>query len=616
MDEQAGPGVFFNNNNNSLLSAAGAGPAGAGKGFEAGAGDSVAGGAGGGGTGTAGRAQYSIPGILHFLQHEWARFEVERAQWEVERAELQTVQEESREAERSAGGQTAVGFSPPFEIIINSEDDDSTALPVRKFMATKQKEDFNDGIQSKHRVTKRSPALSNPMFTLVTSEDIAESVIEYGRKLNDVFPSFQLLEEYIGMEFITFPTTNGYFARKCNIGGLSTALQNAVDKPLMPTFSDQTDSKINGKHCEHKLKLDHNLSAYSQSEFDQKGATANGESAIVNAAIPNQSFEFFFTTYIKNNLDVFGVYELVMIWRIIIAGPGSAAILDPGLEDAGREAQIAFLQGERKGQENLKKDLVRRIKMLEYALKQERSKYHKLKYGTELNQGDMKPPNYDSDETNETDVQPQPQNSQFIWKQSRQLLRQYLQEVGYTDTILEVKSKRVRALLGISADSSDRLTDTNQDSMVNGTETELPNPLVIGKPDMTDSASVLETFKFLENAAAEFSDEEDDDDNDGRDKTIIDAATNFQKPNCERRRVIPDPNEDRDTEEALKEFDFLVSDDTDGGESRSAGDGTEWEKEDQCPIPESWNIDQGVITKLKEQYKKERKGKKGVKTIW
>ena len=36
------------------------------------------------------------------------------------------------------------------------------------------------------------------------------------------------------------------------------------------------------------------------------------------------------------------------------------------------QAQIAFLQGERKGQENLKKDLVRRIKMLEFALKQER----------------------------------------------------------------------------------------------------------------------------------------------------------------------------------------------------------------------------------------------------
>lgn len=35
------------------------------------------------------RPQYSIPGILHFIQHEWGRFELERAQWEVERTELQ-----------------------------------------------------------------------------------------------------------------------------------------------------------------------------------------------------------------------------------------------------------------------------------------------------------------------------------------------------------------------------------------------------------------------------------------------------------------------------------------------------------------------------------------------
>jgi len=35
------------------------------------------------------RPQYSMPGILHFLQTEWARFEMERSQWDVERAELQ-----------------------------------------------------------------------------------------------------------------------------------------------------------------------------------------------------------------------------------------------------------------------------------------------------------------------------------------------------------------------------------------------------------------------------------------------------------------------------------------------------------------------------------------------
>lgn len=73
MDEHAGPGVFFNNNNNSVLQSGGAGKS------------AVAEGSGA----EAGRAQYSIPGILHFLQHEWARFELERAQWELERAELQ-----------------------------------------------------------------------------------------------------------------------------------------------------------------------------------------------------------------------------------------------------------------------------------------------------------------------------------------------------------------------------------------------------------------------------------------------------------------------------------------------------------------------------------------------
>ncbi|XP_063247084.1 striatin isoform X3 [Prinia subflava] len=274
-------------------------------------------------------------------------------------------------------------------------------------------------------------------------------------------------------------------------------------------------------------------------------------------------------------------------------------------ERAELQAQIAFLQGERKGQENLKKDLVRRIKMLEYALKQERAKYHKLKYGTELNQGDMKPPNYDSDEGNETEIQP-PQNSQLIWKQGRQLLRQYLQEVGYTDTILDVKSKRVRALLGLSSDASEK-ENRNQEPMVNGTEGQIKENAMIGKPELTDSASLLETFKFLENAAADFSDEEDEEDIEGREKTIIDTATIVRK------RVLSDSSEDRDTEEALKEFDFLITSDDGDGESRSSGDGTDWEKEDQCLMPEAWNVDQGVITKLKEQYKKERKGKKGVK---
>uniref|UniRef100_A0A667ZLQ5 Striatin n=1 Tax=Myripristis murdjan TaxID=586833 RepID=A0A667ZLQ5_9TELE len=259
------------------------------------------------------------------------------------------------------------------------------------------------------------------------------------------------------------------------------------------------------------------------------------------------------------------------------------------VERAELQAQIAFLQGERKGQENLKKDLVRRIKMLEYALKQERAKYHKLKYGTELNQGDMKPPN----EANENEG-PGSLNNQLSWKQGRQLLRQYLQEVGYTDTILDVKSQRVRALLGLAGDGGGGRTGerTGTEPLVNGTDTSTKGM------ELSDTSAVLEAFKFIESAAAEFSDEDEDEDSEGKDRTIMESRT-----------VHPD------AEEALKGFDFLSSpDDMDTSpESRGPGDGTDWEKDEQGPISEAWDVDQGLITKLKEQYRKERKGKKGVK---
>ena len=43
--------------------------------------------------------QYSIPGILHFLQHEWSRFEMERGHWDVEKAELQVTQTNGKNPE-------------------------------------------------------------------------------------------------------------------------------------------------------------------------------------------------------------------------------------------------------------------------------------------------------------------------------------------------------------------------------------------------------------------------------------------------------------------------------------------------------------------------------------
>lgn len=303
------------------------------------------------------------------------------------------------------------------------------------------------------------------------------------------------------------------------------------------------------------------------------------------------------------------------------------------VERAELQAQIAFLQGERKGQENLKKDLVRRIKMLEYALKQERAKYHKLKYGTELTQGDMRPPSYDSDDGNDSEL-PEPPNSQLSWKQGRQLLRQYLQEVGYTDAILDVRSQRVRTLLGLTGDASggggtaaaeaeqtedQRADETTGGSMVNGTE---PSTLHTGKQELSDSAAVLEAFKFIESAAAEFSDEDDDDDSEGREKTIMDLATMVRKK-AAAASPSPSPSSpssstdlsdtDPDTEEAMKGFDFLASaDETDALDASSSTETTDWEKDEQG-LGEAWEVDQGLITRLKEQYRKERKGRKGIK---
>ncbi|KAM6204530.1 striatin-3 isoform 2-T2 [Sarcoramphus papa] len=245
------------------------------------------------------------------------------------------------------------------------------------------------------------------------------------------------------------------------------------------------------------------------------------------------------------------------------------------VERAELQARIAFLQGERKGQENLKKDLVRRIKMLEYALKQERAKYHKLKYGTELNQGDLKMPTFESEETKDTEVPAVPQNSQLTWKQGRQLLRQYLQEVGYTDTILDVRSQRVRSLLGLSNSEPNGSVETkNLEQILNGGES--PSSKQKGQEMKRNSGDVLETFNFLENA--DDSDEEEESD------MIEDIAEGKEKHRINKKHKIgneglaADLTDDPDTEEALKEFDFLVTaEDGEGaGEARSSGDGTEW----------------------------------------
>lgn len=177
--------------------------------------------------------------------------------------------------------------------------------------------------------------------------------------------------------------------------------------------------------------------------------------------------------------------------------------------------------GERKGQESLKADLIRRIKMLEYALKQERAKFHRLKFGCDPpTMNDLKPP---ADETGiGNEVAPDSEVpfssvSNTTWRQGRQLLRQYLNEIGYTDTIIDVRSNRVRALLGLNNNSEQ---DENVSPSINGsnennkrssesqgrrTPAKKSQPATVAEAE----AAVMAALEFLEHTDVEMSDDDE-----------------------------------------------------------------------------------------------------------
>ncbi|KAM8853062.1 striatin-4 [Synchiropus picturatus] len=261
-------------------------------------------------------------------------------------------------------------------------------------------------------------------------------------------------------------------------------------------------------------------------------------------------------------------------------------------------AQVAFLQGERKGQENMKQDLVRRIKMLEYALKQERAKHQKLKTGNDPSSGDKKTETEMEQIPNgpaESDSEPA---NQMSWKEGRQLLRKYLEEVGYSDTILDMRSKRVRSLLGRSSpeangppppDASPE-PDTRaggESLLVRQIEEQIKRNA--GKESSKErlGGSVLDKIPFLH--GCEDDDEDDSDEEDdfqGMTTDLIDGPRKNKKTRIKMGSepmttdLDPEDEEDEDdSEDALSEFDFLGSgEDGEGaGEARISGDGRELE---------------------------------------
>ncbi|XP_077467554.1 striatin-4 isoform X1 [Stigmatopora argus] len=261
-------------------------------------------------------------------------------------------------------------------------------------------------------------------------------------------------------------------------------------------------------------------------------------------------------------------------------------------------AQVAFLQGERKGQENMKQDLVRRIKMLEYALKQERAKHQKLKTGNDLSPGDKKPEMETEPIPNgpaESDSEPA---NQMSWKEGRQLLRKYLEEVGYSDTILDMRSKRVRSLLGRSSPEangppppeSSPEPDTRasgESLLVRQIEEQIKRNA--GKESSKEhvGGSVMDKIPFLR--GCEDDDDDDSDEDDDFQGMATDCIDGTRKSKKSRVKMVSEPmttdldpedeEDEDDSEDALSEFDFLGSgEDREGaGEARISGDGRELE---------------------------------------
>ncbi|KAL1462970.1 hypothetical protein WDU94_014767 [Cyamophila willieti] len=262
------------------------------------------------------------------------------------------------------------------------------------------------------------------------------------------------------------------------------------------------------------------------------------------------------------------------------------------VDKAELNARIAFLQGERKGQENLKHDLIRRIKMLEYALKQERAKYHQLKYGTELQQGDMNPPTFDEPGVPEVNVDseaPFTSVSNISWKQGRQILRQYLQEIGYTDTIIDVRSNRVRTLLGLNNNNNVTSDEPQQSSNMNGEDPtgkikgfdiqgrKTPSKKFSETMIMETEEAVMANFEFLTNQNDVDLDEDEDDDDDMNED--LDDMSDLDHTRTTKRSpknlVMSEPDDvDAEAEEVYNELHLLTAtEDTGSGPHGSGGPG-------------------------------------------
>lgn len=191
------------------------------------------------------------------------------------------------------------------------------------------------------------------------------------------------------------------------------------------------------------------------------------------------------------------------------------------------------------------------------------------------------------------------------------MLKQYLQEIGCTDTIIDVRSARLRSLLGKTNQAEqtmDLLSQANQldplSSIINGNKQLLQLSINSNNKRVStnktngnlNTSDVQKILKLSENETNQknqniisLSGVTDDQTNSG---AFYDDDEEMGEEDMNKNSL----DNDLDTEDALKEFAFLSSESSSDMDSSS-----------------EWNVDKAHITKLTEQYKKDRKSAKNAK---
>lgn len=125
-------------------------------------------------------------------------------------------------------------------------------------------------------------------------------------------------------------------------------------------------------------------------------------------------------------------------------------------------------------------------------------------------------------------------------------MRHYLQEIGYTDTIIDVRSNRVRSLLGLSNLNEELTSEQAASKILNQSQylqtkrkKDMSNPTNAMINDA--ESSVLATFEFLNNQ----------NDNGIMEGIEVDVEDTIDH----------DPNsmDNEETEEVLNEFDMILN---------------------------------------------------------